>query len=161
MKEQMTLLNAMVVAATVCCACGDDHRGEDSGTVLDGGLDASWVVLDAGRDAGVVIDSGGVTTCGPLTVCDRGRERVLPNMCVTVLPFTNRSAGIWPICIISPDGSVYRALLGGDEYVSTPGWTHFSYGNVRATASPSDSAACVEAVNKQWDAGVDDSVVCN
>jgi hypothetical protein len=152
MNLRTRLLFGVVVVTSAACT-DDSGAAVDSSATVDGGLDASRSVV--ALEAGLVMDAGGLTKCGPYPVCDRGVGIALPNLCTTVLPFQNRSAGLWPVCIASPDGVVYGATFAGDEYVSSPGWKHPNYGNVTDnTLLPAELQACSELRLRQWDASI-------
>lgn len=49
-----------------------------------------------------------------------------------------------PVCLIGPDGRIYRAFVGVSAGIRGGGWTHSSYGTVPSTLVPADLNRCAK-----------------
>ena len=56
--------------------------------------------------------------------------------------YERTSAGLWPVCLVSPEANMYFSQMVGSWQVETPGWTHSAYGLFRSTLSAENEQRC-------------------
>jgi hypothetical protein len=165
MRTKSRFLVSLGLAAIA--ACGDDAA--TPGVPLDGGIDGG---SDGGIDGGSVPDgsadsgSGGrdasAEDCERKKLCSEdGRLVDVDGLCTrecygTTGKGCTRSAGLYFVCIVDPNGTLfYSSQWGGDFVVSSPRWTvsGWSNGLVPSTLSEVDGARCRTAKAARPDAG--------
>jgi hypothetical protein len=93
-------------------------------------------------------------TCGATSVCviseDGGMPRLVPqrieSLCTGQLLPQKASAGLYQVCLVGPDGSLFLTIAGGSNSYEMDGFTHSAYGggNIHSTLSPADEPRCTE-----------------
>jgi hypothetical protein len=82
--------------------------------------------------------------------CDRGACFVepapIPALCVRETLPEAPSSGLYPICLVSPGGELFAALIGGSKVVEGEGWTSSSYGLVDSSLSQDNEERCRQAL---------------
>ncbi len=56
------------------------------------------------------------------------------------------SSGLYPVCLVSPDGDLFAAQVGGSKVVEGSDWSHCAYGLVASTLSEADEVRCNKAM---------------
>lgn len=51
-----------------------------------------------------------------------------------------------PVCLVSPDSRIFRALITPSASVRGTGWTHSAYGSNSGTTTPADVSRCSRAL---------------
>lgn len=157
-----------ICVALVAAACGEEGAaGPD--IRLDGGI-------DGGNDSG--IDGGGGSgsdagqagsldaargNCERRTLCLKGVPTDVTGLCTRECYGNEttrddcRSAGLYFVCIVDPNGSLYYSNhWRGDVVVSSTNWTYSGWSNglVPSTLSESDRMRCLAAKDARADAGI-------
>lgn len=59
-----------------------------------------------------------------------------------------RAAGLYDVCLVAPDGTLYLTVMSGSTLLTGEGWTHSGYGNSihPSTLSPKDGERCNQAM---------------
>lgn len=83
-------------------------------------------------------------TCVPLTPRELNEtESCLgPPVTDTGLQTCGVGSSDVPVCLIGPDGRIYRAFVGFSAAIRGEGWTHSGYGTVASTLSSADFNRC-------------------
>jgi hypothetical protein len=113
---------------------------------------AGVITVMACGDAG---DEAGPLVCADRPVCQvdlaaaTAHPQTLRDFCTREKWPSHASTGLWPACVVDPDGRLYLLWLGGSQLVDMPGWTHDAYGGptIEASADAGDLARCRQAMN--------------
>jgi hypothetical protein len=145
MQRTCSLLLPLVI--TAC------HGPDSGGTVVVPDKDAPLDTAQS-RTGDTPPDGGeqpGPIGCGDHAACKitfgntaSGTPTKVANFCTREKWPTHASAGLWPACVVDPDGTVYLMYLGGSQLIEMAGWTHGGYGGptIESTLTPANLDRC-------------------
>ena len=156
------------LAACAVLGCSDDvDLPQQTDAASDGGPSSLDVSPTDGAESPVrctaralcrVSAQGAWLSVAPVTI---------PHFCTRERFPSSPSAGVYPVCLVDPQGNAHLTYLGGSELLEMPGWTHDAYGGVviPSTLSAAGEVLCARvrmslAPNQcpASDAGLDGSV---
>jgi hypothetical protein len=54
--------------------------------------------------------------------------------------------GVFAVCLIGPDGGIYRSWISSTAWIEGTGWTHSAYAGVASTLAAADEPRCANVL---------------